>query len=360
MYTVFCLLIHCFSPTDLPPGNWFSLRRVLVDHKPVNHTDKDSVLRINSSGKDLMLEFRVPDSDGVEYRYQLSGYEMDWVTTAYPVARYTRLPAGDYVFTIRAVNDPADTGRYSLKVLVDKSVSESWWFIPLMLFWGLVLMAGSFYLFFLNNFRQKMKVQNLRNRISADLHDEIGSTLSSIAISARVVTQKLHGVPPEVNLLLSQMESDSKDIIYSIRDTVWALNPANDSFEALIEKIRSFALQILSAQGIEAEFDNTVSLNKIPELSPDQRKSFFLIAKEAIHNIVKHSGATRAVIKTRRTDTCILMEISDNGKGFDTGGIMEGNGLKNMRKRASEGLFGLDILSSPDGGTYLRVEIPIL
>lgn len=355
MYILLCLLLFGSSPD---PG--FSLNRIFVDYKPVNYFESDSLLRINASGKELRLEFKVAGDDSLTYRYQLEGYEMDWVSTFYPVARYTHLPAGNYVFHIRALKNSVETAAYSMNIRVDKSVSESWWFLPLIIFWVVLLVGGGFYLFFLNNFRQKMKVQNLRNRISADLHDEIGSTLSSIAISAHVVTQKLGDISPEVSGLLSQIEADSRDIVYQVRETVWMLNPVNDTFEALIEKIRSFAVQILSAKEITIDFTTTIPENRMPPITPDQRKDFFLIAKEAIHNIARHSGATNAIIKTHRTETEIVLEISDNGNGLDFLTTHEGNGLRNMKRRAEKSLFEFEISAPDSGGTRVRLKVPLL
>ena len=156
------------------------------------------------------------------------------------------------------------------------------------------------------------------------------------------------------------METDSDETIGMIRDTVWALNPENDSLDILIEKTHTFARQILGSKEINLVFENRITKNKTIKLSIDNQKNFYLIAKEAINNIAKHSEATEAKITYKMADGMIHFEIADNGKGYDVSKNFEGNGLKNFQKRAKESYMDLKIDTQPQMGTKIKLVVPII
>jgi signal transduction histidine kinase len=243
---------------------------------------------------------------------------------------------------------------------VEKSTTEEWWFWPAVTIYALLLVGAAIYFFLLYNFRQKLKIQSLRNRIAADLHDEVGATLSSIAISTRLVEKKFGAQAPEMLSILQQIKTDSEDTIQSIRDTVWTLNPNNDSVEQLFEKMRSLAFQLLTPQDISLDFNNQLSATEINRLkmSMEQRQNIYLIFKEALNNILKHAEATKVSVDLRMTKEGELrLFISDNGRGFDTSQDYEGNGLKNFKKRALESFMEVKLDSKIENGTQLEVIV---
>jgi signal transduction histidine kinase len=298
--------------------------------------------------------------DSVSYKYQLKNFEMDWTETNYPVAKYMNLLNGNYQLTFIASQRNKEIGLYSLNIKVKKSLEEAWWFYPVLVFYALILIVGGIYLFFLYSFRQKMKLQKLRNKIAADLHDEIGSSLNSIAMSSNFIQNKLKDTLPDLHQVFSQMKADSEETVNNIRDTVWALNAANDTFETLIEKIKSFSLQLLVNKGINLIFKNNINESKAMVLNLDIRKNLILIAKEAINNIAKHSEATEAHIIFSLKKDMIYLEITDNGIGFKSTVYYEGNGLKNFRKRADESFIDLTIESEIGKGTKIILIIPVI
>jgi signal transduction histidine kinase len=214
------------------------------------------------------------------------------------------------------------------------------------------------YFFLLYNFRQKLKIQNIRNRIAADLHDEVGATLSSIVISTKLIEKRLAIDPTAVQPILDTIKNDSKETIQSIRDTVWALNPENDSIEQLIEKMKAFAYQILTAKDIALGFENQIKIDNSLKITMEQRRNVYLIFKEAINNIAKHSEASTVLVNLSTQKEGIELLISDNGKGFDTSENHAGNGLKNYQTRAAQNLLLFAIKSEIDKGTQIRVVIP--
>lgn len=334
--------------------------KVTANHKKIDIDQNLKSISLISKNNDLYIEFKPLIGSTVHYKYYLEGYEMDSTSINYPLVRYMNLPQGDFKLHFLAYDTNKVIAQLALPIKVEKSIAEVWWFYPMLALYGLMLIGGGTYLFFLYNFRQKMKLQKLRNKIAADLHDEVGSTLNSIGISSKIIQKKLNAVSPELKEIISQIETDSEETINTIRDTVWALNSENDSLNTLIEKLKIFSTQLLDHKGILLIFENQINQNKIIKLGIEQQKNFYMIAKEAVNNIAKHSDASLAQIKFSQTKSSVLFEITDNGKGFDKSKIFEGNGLKNFERRANESFMELSIEAELGKGTKLRLEVPVL
>ena len=175
--------------------------------------------------------------------------------------------------------------------------------------------------------RQQLKLQTLRNKIASDLHDDVGSTLSSISIFSQMAQQQSKEVIP----LLETIGESSRKMLDAMADIVWTINPENDQFEKIILRMRNFAYELLGAKNIDFEFnaDEDVAKMKLPM---EVRKNLYLIFKEATNNMVKYSGADKAYFHIKGEKNNLTMLIRDNGKGFDHTQSTEGNGLKNMKK----------------------------
>jgi len=139
---------------------------------------------------------------------------------------------------------------------------------------------------------------------------------------------------------------------------VWTINPENDQFEKIILRMRNFAFDLLGAKKIDFEFDADDDITRL-KLPMEVRKNLYLIFKEAANNMVKYSEANRAMISIKEEKGNLTMLIRDNGKGFDLNQLTEGNGLKNMRKRAEEIGAKLLIESFPGSGTLIQLKIAI-
>jgi signal transduction histidine kinase len=144
----------------------------------------------------------------------------------------------------------------------------------------------------------------------------------------------------------------------SMSDIVWAINPSNDSFEKVILRMKEFAAEILEPAGINYFFREEPQIAAVP-LSVEKRKELYMLFKEAITNAAKYSGATEINISFRMERDSIVLTIMDNGRGFDTQQVTQGNGLRNMRNRAAQMKADLRIDSIPDTGTSIHVLVPI-
>jgi signal transduction histidine kinase len=210
------------------------------------------------------------------------------------------------------------------------------------------------------NLRQRDKLLHIRDEIARDLHDQVGATLTSIAISTKLVQKKVGLQQTDIEPILAQIKADSEDTILNIRDTVWALNPDNDAPEKFLERLRTVACQLLANQGITLTFDNEVELEALPPFSMEQRRNLFLVYKEALHNIVKHAQASKVSIQIRHLEGHLQVTVSDNGHGFDPAAQTDGNGLINFQKRANEGGFSVWVTSAEGAGTTVKMQIPVL
>jgi len=202
--------------------------------------------------------------------------------------------------------------------------------------------------------RQQLKLQMLRNKIAIDLHDDVGSTLSSISIFSQMAQQQSKEVIP----MLETIGESSRKMLDAMADIVWTINPENDQFEKIILRMRNFAYELLGAKKIDFEFVAADEVAKL-KLPMNVRKNLYLIFKEATNNLVKYAAADRALFSLTGEKNNLTLLIKDNGKGFDTTRVTEGNGLKNMKKRALEMGAELMIDSLPGNGTTIQLWVEI-
>jgi signal transduction histidine kinase len=207
------------------------------------------------------------------------------------------------------------------------------------------------------NLHQQNKLLQIRDEIARDLHDEVGATLTGIATSAKVVQKKIDNQQPELKAVLGQMKNDSEEAIHTIRDTIWALNPDNDAPEKLLEKMKAVGFKLLMPHDIVFVFENEVPVSQLPAFSMEQRRNLYLVYKEALHNVAKHSEATHTQVRIFQQNDALQIRISDDGKGFDGTAKTEGNGLKNFQKRAKEGGFEVNVLSRKGIGTEVMLSV---
>ncbi|HNR21163.1 MAG TPA: tetratricopeptide repeat protein [Bacteroidia bacterium] len=209
---------------------------------------------------------------------------------------------------------------------------------------------------------QQTQLINQRKHISADLHDDVGSTLSSISIYSEAIKNKLNQNEPEkVMELVHKIGDNARETISNLSDIVWSINPANDKGKVLFNRMESFATSVLSSKDILLDFTCEQHLHAL-EFGVETKQNLFLIYKEAINNIAKHSRATRAIVHLSNGHHVIKMVISDNGKGFSTStkntNDTSGNGLKNMRTRAQNMHGEIKITSLPTG-TTTELQFPV-
>lgn len=199
---------------------------------------------------------------------------------------------------------------------------------------------------------------NIRNEVASDLHDDLGTTLSSISFLGEMAAIRLQKKDQPVGPILERIISQSREMAQTMRGALWIINPQSDSFLDLCQKIRSFAEEVLRSRQINLSFQ---LMNPAYDctLSLEIQRNLFLICKEVIVNISRHSGATEATFHTYAEPSFIEMRITDNGSGFDICQSSEGNGLRNIVYRAEQIGGNLDLCSKPNEGTSIRLLVPM-
>ena len=202
---------------------------------------------------------------------------------------------------------------------------------------------------------QQLKMAHLRNKISQDLHDEVGATLSGIALYSYIAKQQNENdEAAAVKQSLDIIDKNATDMVKKLSDIVWAVNPIHDSLDGLLHRLEDYAIEMASAKGIEVNIEIDEQLKGL-KLSMEERKNIYLIIKEALNNAIKYSECKQLRIKAALRGKKIAFNISDDGCGFDNNNIQKGNGLLNMQSRASELHGKVAIETKPGSGTNIEV-----
>jgi signal transduction histidine kinase len=213
----------------------------------------------------------------------------------------------------------------------------------------------------LDELTRRQKIQEayagVRDRIASDLHDDVGSSLSSISIYSYAAKVKLgQGNNTAATELLDMIERNAADTMNAMSDLVWAINPLNDSADKLLLRIKSFCSPLLAAKEISCTWQVDEKYKDIL-FTQLERRNILLVFKELINNLVKHSEATSCSCLIKVTDRKLHLEISDNGKGFDQSITSEGNGLRTLKQRVVE--LGGELKVDSASGTHYYITIPL-
>lgn len=202
--------------------------------------------------------------------------------------------------------------------------------------------------------KRKDELDRVRNGIARDLHDDIGSALSSIHILSQIALKDSVNIPAH----LQKISEGSFKMMEGMSDIVWSINPDNESVERMLTRMKEFAAEILESANISYRFVVKGEIERI-SLDAEKRKNVFLIYKESLNNAVKYSGATAVIIELGVDKGMLSMRVIDNGKGFDVSTVRLGNGLNNMKARAAGVNGQLRLSSVPGNGTELIAKVPI-
>ena len=200
-----------------------------------------------------------------------------------------------------------------------------------------------------------------RERIIADLHDDVGGGLSSIRMMSDLMVQKSSSVDSNSFALVGQkISATAKDIAQRMHTIISSLNVENDSLDNFSEYVRQYGVSFFENAGIDFKY-NSINLPEGKQLSGALRKNLFLIIKESFHNIIKHSGANSVTVNVVMNKNVLFIDVADNGSKQQTDpqaiAIGSGNGLRNMKKRMDE--MGGTILFSPEKGMAIHIEVAI-
>jgi len=298
----------------------------------------------------------------VQYSHQLVGVDHNWVDDGSKSAvNYTNLDAGEYMFKIRATIKPGvwENEISSVLIRIKPPWWRTWWFFSM----AAVFIALVIYFMYRYRINELLKRQAIRNKIAQDLHDNVGSTLSSISVYSQVakIYQQQQKLEP-LQDTLEKISATSSEMISEMNDIVWAINPRNDNMETILQRMESFARPLLASQEVKFHFSYVPGIQH-QHLEMAKRKNFYLIFKEAINNALKYSGCKNLWVDISLHHHQLELLVKDDGKGFDVKKIrsmntLSGNGVRNMEMRAKEMKGNWSIVSS-DSGTIVKLAFPI-
>lgn len=336
--------------TEPHPAPHAVLVGISADGRPLDGEPQE-VVELPGATRHLAFEFAALSFAAPEqnrYRYRLEGYDEAWIATGTRSrASYTNLPPGRYTFQVQGRTGMGTWGTPAVYAFaISPRVWQTLWFRLL----ALTAVAGLLALAYRIRIRHLLEMQRLRLRIASDLHDDIGSNISSIALLSEMLRgdTRLEGLEGRQ---LERIHAAAEETIEVLRDVIWQIHPEHDTLADLVRRMRKVASELLD--GTPHTFQAQEPLEP-RELSMQFMRNVYLLYKEALHNIVKHSRARRVTIEISTDHRRFLLRIRDDGAGFHVSGDGRGHGLESMRRRAKEAGGEIEIRSEPGEGTEIR------
>jgi signal transduction histidine kinase/ligand-binding sensor domain-containing protein len=336
---------------------------VYINHLGINNTNADSLLTVKNNQlkpdqNNISFEFvalSFINEKQTAYQYKLEGADTAWSNPSsnYSVT-YARLKPGNYTFRVRAKNsdDTWSERDAAFAFTIKKPFFQHWAFY----FLCAGLCCGFVYWLYRQKIASILAVEKTRQHISKDLHDDIGSTLSSITLMNAVLKNKIEKKPDEAAKLAEKIEDTSRQMIQNMSDIVWSINPGNDTMDKLQHRLQQFCADV---------FEDTDTVHKLifndsllkKSLPMQLRRDVYLICKEITNNAAKYSDAKNYKLSLSLINKTIHIQAVDDGIGFSITAGISGNGLNNIKLRieANNGEFLLDSAN----GTKWDIKIPV-
>jgi signal transduction histidine kinase/ligand-binding sensor domain-containing protein len=349
-----------FASTEIPPDVTITDFRLFNIYYPVDSLNRLNEIKLNHSQNSFTLFFSslsFLQQNRLIYYYKMEGIDKDWVMAdnSYAV-NYSLLPPGRYTFKVKCENNDgvASANITEMWFYIQPPFWRSSWFLALLA----LLLAALVYYMYRQRIHRLLEREKIRTRIARDLHDDMGSTLSTINILSEMAKKKIKSDSGKTEEYIYKISENSQRMMEVMDDIVWAIKPANDSMDRVVARMREFATGVLEAKEIEFDFKVEENVNHL-RLDVESRRDFFLVFKEALNNLAKYSGTKWAEIRIYTERGKLKLNIKDFGKGFEIKGADNGNGLSNMQKRAQAIKGNLYINSAPGKGTSISLEIPV-
>jgi signal transduction histidine kinase/ligand-binding sensor domain-containing protein len=327
-------------------------------NSPVNPTN------FNSNQNDITIHYTNIDllnGASSNYAYQLlnknkPNEKSEWIMAGHQrQINFSRLAPGDYIFNVCVtINNKIQLeNSASFSFYIRPHFTQSNWFYALLM----LTIAIVFYSMYRYHLRQLKRTEQVRSEISRNLHDEVGSTLTNISLGSLLAQKQLTPDNP-VYRILDRIYLDSQSVSQTMREIVWSINPRVDTLSEALPRMLHYASELLEAKNIELEVEIPSGIERV-KLSMYKRRDLYLIFKEAVNNLAKHSRADHVTVSIQFVRHTLTMTIADNGTGFYMPAAPDGNGLRNMHERARNHHWQLKIESVPDKGTMITLKAQI-
>lgn len=352
-------------------GDWFEI----APHRGAALSGTGQAPRLKIPPGRHYLQFRFTGlnyaaPDGVRFQVKLDGGDGKWhAIGGQRLIGYGPLLPGRYRFHVIACNNDGvwNEAGDTLAFTVLPYFWETWWFKISM---GLLMLAGlgaGASLLQRQRYRRKLELAERqremaheRTRIARDLHDDLGTSLTQISMLSAMANREKTSAG-EAKELIQQVRSRAREMVVSLDEIVWAVNPKNDSVPGLISYLSHFAEEFYRPANIPFRLEIPPSLPDLP-FSAQSRHHLFLAFKEAVNNTARHSRATKVEVRVEMLEDELSLCVEDNGNGFDPNandGSETGNGLINMKRRLEQIGGRAEIRSVPGAGTTITFCVPL-
>ncbi|NGP88170.1 sensor histidine kinase [Fodinibius halophilus] len=329
---------------DTPPN--VHIERIEVSGKSI---PLDPYLEIGSDNHNITFEFigiSFSAPEQVLYKYRLKNSDEGWQKTKQRSVRYSALMPGDYTFEVKAQNYNGKWSRQTAQIrfTILAPFWLQWWFV------GLVIVALVAIVVFIYNYyrvRKMVDIERMRVRIASDLHDDVGSSLTEIALHSDFL--QTMDVSDGLEESLQQIGTQSRKIVSSLDDIVWSIDARNDTMGDLTDRMQDYVNNVLSDRKIHYHFKGDMQ----EKLEVPVKENLYLIFKEAINNISKHSNAQNVDVTLAMDDQNFMLSVKDDGTS-SRNNRKSGQGLSNMKMRAKR--IEADIIFDDEDGFEVRVE----
>ena len=331
---------------------------ILVNGKPFL-LEKDKPVKFTAQENDITIKYTAVDltnGGGTKYEYKLTGEDTGWIIAgSQRQINFSHLAPGRYTFAVRAANSSGvwSFQTASINFVVQPPFAQTIWFYALIL----LAISGIFYALYNFRLHQLTRTEQIRSEISRNLHDDVGANLTNISLSCLLAQKQLKAGSP-VSVLLERIRQDSQTVSEAMRDIVWSINPKIDTMGEALPRMIHYASELLEANNISLHAAITPEVENV-KLAMKQRRDLYLIFKEAVNNMAKHSKAAHAKISFHLVNNMLNMIIADDGAGFDTAAPLTNNGLRNMRERAENYHWQLNIQSLAGSGTTIVLHATV-
>ncbi len=364
---------HNIKANPRPPP--VVIEEVRVDDQPVTNTEippGHHRLEFDYAG----LSYMAPER--VRFRYRLDGLDHEWVDAAGKrLANYSYIPPGRYVFRVTACNNDGvwNESGAALAFSVLPFFWQTWWFLVLTIVVATAAVGGSVLIgtrrrmrLKLDRLEREQTIERERTRIARDIHDDLGASLTRITMLSQSARGELNH-SQEAAGQVDKIYGIARELTRAMDEIVWAVNPTHDSLDSLVIYLGKYAQDYLRSAGIRSRLDMPQELPSWP-VTAEVRHNLFLAFKEALNNVVKHSGASEVRVVLTLGTNAFVLTVQDNGCGFspelvppgvcsDPDRVEGGHGLCNMKVRLAEIGGGFEIKSAPQFGTTVTFSMPV-
>jgi signal transduction histidine kinase/ligand-binding sensor domain-containing protein len=347
-------LVPRVDPEQAPP-------RAYVTSVSVAGTPRDPVGLLSLATDERTVEFAFTAAsfragETMRFQWRLEGASDEWTSPrADRAITFAGLAPGGYRFEVRAVDGEGLAGTpASFEFEIRPPFWTRAWFLTL----AAIALGAAVALVYRLRVRRLVELERVRTRIATDLHDDIGASLSQIAVLSQYASRQAARGATEALTSLERITELSGDVVDAMSDVVWSINPARDRMSDLVHRMRRFAVDLFLDGGAVLRLDLPESPSDAM-IDPEARRQIYLVFKEALRNAASHSGAREVEAGLRHEGQAVLLTVRDDGGGIDGAPPSGGAGLESMRRRAQAIGATLEVRSRSGGGTEVLMRTPL-